>query len=113
MSYYTLTDGQKLYYEDKGHGPDTLIMMHGWTSTHDIYVKPTEVLQEQARCIIYDHRGHGGSKKANSGEPTMETLACDLNEIIQGLGLSNITLLGWSMGAGVVFNYVRLFGCGA
>ena len=113
MSYYTLKDGQKLYYEDKGQGPDTLIMMHGWTSSHDIYVKPTEVLQEQARCIIYDHRGHGGSKKANSGEPAMETLACDLNEIIQGLGLSNVTLLGWSMGAGVVFNYVRLFGCGA
>ena len=43
----------------------------------------------------------------------METLACDLNEIIQGLGLSNVTLLGWSMGAGVVLNYVRLFGCGA
>ena len=105
MSYYTLKDGQKLYYEDKGQGPDTLIMMHGWTSTHDIYVKPTEVLQEQARCIIYDHRGHGGSKKANSGEPTMETLACDLNEIIQGLGLSNVTLLGWSMGAGVVFAF--------
>ena len=47
MSYYTLTDGQKLYYEDRGQGPDTLIMMHGWTSTHDIYVKPTEVLQKQ------------------------------------------------------------------
>lgn len=43
----------------------------------------------------------------------METLASDLNEIIQGMSLSNVTLLGWSMGAGVVFNYVRLFGCGA
>ena len=42
----------------------------------------------------------------------METLASDLNELIQGLSLSNITLLGWSMGAGVVFNYVRLYGCG-
>ena len=30
MSYYTLKDGQKLYYEDKGQGPDTLIMMHGY-----------------------------------------------------------------------------------
>jgi pimeloyl-ACP methyl ester carboxylesterase len=113
MSYYTLTDGERLYYEDKGHGPDTLIMMHGWTSSHDVYVKPMKLLQEQARCIIYDHRGHGKSKKANSGNPTMETLASDLNELIQGLSLSNITLLGWSMGAGVVLNYVRLYGCDA
>ncbi len=36
MSYFTLKDGQRLYYEDKGHGADTLIMMHGWTSSHDI-----------------------------------------------------------------------------
>ena len=113
MSYFTLGNGEKLYYVDKGTGPDTLIMMHGWTSSHEIYLKPMEKLQEQARCIVYDHRGHGKSKKAVSGNPTMETLASDLNEIIQGLSLSNITLLGWSMGAGVVFNYVRLYGCGS
>ncbi|MDO5476679.1 MAG: alpha/beta hydrolase [Eubacteriales bacterium] len=113
MSYFTLKNGEKLYYEDKGQGQDTLIMLHGWTSNHEIYLEPVKTLQNQARCIIYDHRGHGGSKNANSGSPTMETLAEDLNEIIQGLSLSNITLLGWSMGAGVVFNYVRLFGCDA
>ena len=113
MSYFTLKNGEKLYYEDKGNGPDTLIMMHGWTSTHDVYAKPVELLQEQARCIIYDHRGHGGSREANKGTPTMETLASDLDEMITGLSLSNITLLGWSMGAGVVLNYVRLYGCDA
>ena len=113
MSYFTLSDGEKLYYEDKGHGTETLIMMHGWTSSHDIYEKPAELLQEHARCIIYDHRGHGGSKDANAGNPTMETLAGDLSELIEGLSLSDITLLGWSMGAGVVLNYVRLFGCDA
>ncbi len=113
MSYFTLKDGQQLYYEDLGEGPETLIMMHGWTSSHDIYVKPAELLKDKARCIIYDHRGHGGSKNANSGNPTMETLASDLNEIIKGLSLANITLLGWSMGAGVIFNYVRLYGCDA
>ena len=111
MSYFTLKNGEKLFYEDKGTGPDTLIMMHGWTSSHEIYLQPIETLQKQARCIIYDHRGHGKSKDANSGAPTMETLAEDLRELICGLSLSNITLLGWSMGAGVVFNYVRLYGC--
>ena len=111
MSYFTLENGEKLYYEDKGQGPETLIMMHGWTSNHEVYEKPVELLKDKARCIIYDHRGHGQSKDANSGGPTLETLASDLNEIIKGLDLSNITLLGWSMGAAVVFNYVKLFGC--
>ena len=113
MSYYILQDGQRLYYEDKGHGPDTLIMMHGWTSSHEIFLKPTDSLQDHARCIVYDHRGHGESKKANRGSPTMETLASDLNEIIHGLSLSDVTLLGWSMGAGTAMTYIKKYGCSA
>ena len=113
MSYFTLNNGEKLYYEDTGSGPETLVMMHGWTSSHEIYEKPVSILKEKARCIIYDHRGHGGSKDANREKPTMETLASDLDELIQGLSLKNVTLLGWSMGAGVALTYVRLYGCGA
>ncbi len=113
MSYFTLKNGEQLYYEDVGNGPETLIMMHGWTSSHDIYEEPVSKLKDKARCIIYDHRGHGGSKNANLENPSMETLADDLNEIIQGLSLSRITLLGWSMGAGVALNYVRIYGCDA
>ena len=113
MSWFTLKNGEKLFYEDIGSGPETLIMMHGWSSSHDIFEEPVSTLKEQARCIIYDHRGHGGSKDANGEMPTMETLAGDLNEIIEGLSLSDVTLLGWSMGAAVALNYVRIYGCGA
>ena len=113
MSYFTLKNGEKLYYEDLGKGPETLIMMHGWSSSHEIFEEPVSILKDKARCIIYDHRGHGKSKDANREKPTMETLAGDLDEIIRGLSLSGVTLLGWSMGAGVVLNYVRIYGCDA
>ena len=108
MSYITLKNGEKLYYEDVGNGSETLIMMHGWTSSHEVYKEPVSKLKDAARCIIYDHRGHGGSKNANREKPTMETLAGDLNEIIQKLSLSNVTLLGWSMGAGVALKQIIL-----
>lgn len=111
MSYFTLKNGEKLYYEDYGSGSETLIMMHGWSSSHEIYEKPVELLKDKARCIIYDHRGHGGSKDANHESPTMETLASDLEELMTGLSLENVTLLGWSMGAGVALTYVKLYGC--
>ena len=88
-------------------------MMHGWTSNHEIYDQPVSVLKDKARCIIYDHRGHGGSREANHESPNLETLASDLHEIITGLSLSNVTLLGWSMGAAVAMNYVRMYGCSA
>ena len=113
MSYFKLKNGEQLYYEDVGNGPETLVMMHGWSSSHDIFEEPVSKLKNKARCIIYDHRGHGGSKDANHEKPTMETLAGDLNEMIQGLSLSNVSLLGWSMGAGVALTYVRIYGCDA
>lgn len=74
MSYFTLKNGEKLYYEDIGNGSETLVMMHGWTSTHAVFEQPVSRLKEKARCIVYDHRGHGGSKGANHETPTMETL---------------------------------------
>ena len=51
MSTFTLRNGEKLYYEDRGNGPETLILMHGWTSSHEIYEKPIETLLKYARCI--------------------------------------------------------------
>lgn len=112
MGEFKLKNGMKLYYEDHGSG-QPVILMHGWTSSHKIYSEPVEMLKGKARFIIYDHRGHGGSKAANREKVTMETLAGDLSELIEGLSLSDVTLLGWSMGAGVAMNYVRLYGCSA
>ena len=111
MSYFTLKNGENLYYETHGTGEKTIVMLHGWTTTHEVFEPVISEISKHARCIVYDHRGHGKSKDANSEHVTMDTLAEDLHEIILGLGLHDITLLGWSMGAGVVLNYTRLFGC--
>ncbi len=112
MSYYTLKNGEKIYYEDTGTGSQTIVMLHGWTSSHEVYSPVVPEISKKARCIIYDHRGHGNSKDANHEQVTMDTLASDLDELITGLGLKDITLLGWSMGAATVMNYVSLYGCG-
>lgn len=112
MSYFTLKNGLKLYYEDKGTG-NPVILMHGWTSSHEIYSEPVEKISRKARCIIYDHRGHGGSKEANAESVTMKTLADDLNELLEGLGLTEVTLVGWSMGAGAAMTYIKEYGCSA
>ena len=111
MSYFTLKNGENLYYETHGTGEKTIVMLHGWTTTHEVFEPVISEISKHARCIVYDHRGHGKSKDANSEHVTMDTLAEDIHEIILGLGLHDITLLGWSMGAGVVLNYTRLFGC--
>ena len=110
MPYFTLSNGEKLYYEDtQGEGP-VLVMMHGWTGTREVYDEPIELIGDKARCITYDHRGHGKSKDANGDAVTMETLAGDLHELLVGLDLDDVTLLGWSMGAGVAMTYLGRYG---
>ena len=113
MSFFTLKNNERLYYEDTEKGDQTIVMLHGWTSSHEVFGPAVPKISSKARCITYDHRGHGNSKSANRERVTMDTLASDLNELIQGLDLNNITLLGWSMGAGVVLNYTSLYGCDA
>ena len=113
MSTFHLNNGMKLYYESHGKGTETLVMMHGWASDHTVFEESIPILRKKARCIVYDHRGHGGSKNANLEPVSIKTLASDLHELITGLNLSNITLFGWSMGAATAMAYVRDFGCDA
>ena len=63
MSYYTLECGEKLYYEEYGSGERTLILLHGWTSSHEIFSDPVKTLSKQVRCILYDHRDTAGARR--------------------------------------------------
>ena len=111
MSYFKLKDGEELYYEMIGGGKDTVIMLHGWTDDHTTFLKPVQILKYKARCILYDYRGHGGSKGSGTKNITIDTLADDLHELILGLNVKNITLIGWSMGASVAFTYIKKYDC--
>lgn len=69
----------------------------------------TELPKHNLRCIAYDRRGFGKSDKPWSGYD-YDTLATDLNGLIEGLELRNVTLVGFSMGGGEVARYLSLFG---
>ncbi len=40
----------------------------------------------------------------------IQSLAKDLNELIEYLNLNEITLIGHSLGAGTIYNYINQFG---
>lgn len=111
MSYFPLKNGEKLYYEDIGQGRSPVIMLHGWTGDHGIFSQSVQFLQEKTRCILYDQRGHGQSDAVSAATLTIDTLADDLHELVMGLGISNVTLVGWSMGASVAFAYIKKYDC--
>ena len=111
MSWLTLRDGDRLFYEDIGSGEKTVVMIHGWAGSHEIYSRPVELMKDDTRCIIYDLCGHGKSRDSGRERVTIESLALDLGELITKLDCEDINLFGWSMGGAVAFKYIDMFGC--
>lgn len=111
MAYFTTRDGEQLYYEECGAGK-TVIMVHGWKGTSDAYAPVCERLQDSFRCIRYDQRGHMRSSKPEV-LPKMADLGEDLNEIIHAFCPDEKpVVIGWSMGAATVLEYLKRYGCG-
>ena len=98
----------ELFYQDLGEGKP-VIFIHGWPSTHQMWEYQLGELPKHFRCIAYDRRGFGQSEKPWTGYD-YDTLAADLKSIIDTLDVSDVTLVGFSMGGGEVVRYLANYG---
>ena len=92
-----LDTGIDLYYRDVGTGPP-LVCVHGGFMSHRAWDPLLASLPESHRVIAIDLRGHGRSE-ASYGSCTDDQLAADLEALLRYLGLTDVTYLGWSLGA--------------
>ncbi len=98
-----------LYYEDHGSGKP-VILIHGWPLSGRSWEKQVPALLDAGfRVITYDRRGFGWSSRPTSGYE-YDTLAADLNTLITQLNLTDVTLVGFSMGGGEVARYLGKYG---
>jgi non-heme chloroperoxidase len=96
----------------KSDGPP-IVFIHGWSQNHLCWARQCEsALADDFRLVAYDLRGHGMS--AAPLEPEHYTdgrlWADDLAAIIEELHLDKPVLVGWSYGAFVICDYVRVHG---
>jgi len=109
MSTITTKDGTEIYYKDWGEGP-VVTFSHGWPLNADAW--DTQLLflaQNGFRAIAHDRRGHGRSSQPSGGND-MDTYADDLAQLIETLGLRDITIVGHSTGGGEVTRYIGRHG---
>jgi non-heme chloroperoxidase len=111
----TLTVGKEnstsidLYYEDHGSG-SPVVLIHGWPLSGASWEKQTAALLAAGhRVITYDRRGFGRSSKPAVGYH-YDTFAADLNTVLTTLDLTNVALVGFSMGSGEVTRYLGKYG---
>jgi pimeloyl-ACP methyl ester carboxylesterase len=99
----------ELYYEDHGTG-QPVVLIHGYPLDGSSWERQArELLSAGYRVITYDRRGFGKSSKVESGYD-YDTFAADLNRLLHTLDLSNVILIGFSMGTGELARYVAKFG---
>ena len=108
MPHITASDGTHIHYEEQGQGRP-LIMIHGWTFSGRFFHRNIGPISKHVRVITMDLRGHGKSAKPDHGY-RISRLAADLRDLLQALDLSDVTLLGWSLGCPVIWSYLELFG---
>ncbi len=100
-----------LFYEDWGQG-SPVVLIHGWPLDHTMWEHQAIALAEAGhRVIAYDRRGFGRSSRPWSGHD-YDTLAADLNAVLTELNLTNVTLVGFSMGGGEIARYIGRYGQG-
>jgi pimeloyl-ACP methyl ester carboxylesterase len=98
-----------LYYEDQGSG-SPVVLIHGWPLSGASWEKQTAALLAAGhRVIAYDRRGFGRSSKPSVGY-NYDTFAADLNTVLATLDLTNVALVGFSMGTGEVTRYLAKYG---
>lgn len=102
-------DGQRLFTTDTGAGR-SVVFIHGWTLSSAIWSLQTEALAAHGlRAIAYDRRGHGQSSKPETGYD-YDTLTDDLATLLDKLDLTDVVLVGHSMGAGEIVRYIARHG---
>lgn len=107
MPFITLDTGINMHYRDGGEGK-TIVFIPGLSASVDTWNYQVLSLHDKFRCICIDLRGHGESDKPYS-DYTYDEMCEDVASFLRQLDLRDVTLVGWSMGAGVALNYVTQF----
>jgi non-heme chloroperoxidase len=99
----------ELYYEDHGSGLP-VVLIHGWPLSGASWEKQTAALLAAGhRVITYDRRGFGRSSQPSVGY-NYDTFAADLDTVLSTLNLTDVALVGFSMGTGEVARYIGRYG---
>lgn len=107
--FIRVSDDTVLHYRDWGMGTP-LVFLSGWTLNADMWpYQSVPLAHDGFRCVAYDRRGHGRSSDPGHGYD-YDTLADDLEAVLDALDLSGVTLVGHSFASGEIVRYLNRHG---
>jgi pimeloyl-ACP methyl ester carboxylesterase len=109
-AHHGLFSDTNLHVDDTGGSGRAVVLIHGWPLSGESWSEQVPAFEAAGyRVITYDRRGFGRSDKPLTGY-TYDTLTEDLHAVITGLDLTDVTLVGFSMGGGEVARYFSKYG---
>ncbi|MDM0108098.1 alpha/beta hydrolase [Variovorax sp. J22R24] len=105
---FTASDGQVVPVYVLGKG-SPLVLVHGVGCSHRDWMPVARRLARRHCVLAWDARGHGSCRPVR-GSITLARLACDLAEMLDHFGLQRSVLVGHSMGALTLMQYLHLYG---
>ena len=105
-----LLNKTRVHVDDTGGTGRPVVLIHGWPLSAESWSEQTAALSDAGyRVVAYDRRGFGRSDKPSGGYD-YDTLADDLDGVLSEMELTDVTLVGFSMGGGEVARYVTKHG---
>lgn len=100
-------NGIRLYYRKAGSG-DPVVLLHGFPETSYAWRKVIPALAERYTVIAPDLRGCGASDRPETGYDK-RTVAEDVRQLVQQLGLGPVNLVSHDVGMMVGYAYACAF----
>ena len=109
MDLKTLTlHGHRVAYRTAGEGP-VVVLVHGMAGCSATWSQVMPALARRFTVVAPDLCGHGGSAKQPHGEYSVSGHANVLHDLLTALGHDRATLVGQSLGGGIVMQLAYQF----
>lgn len=101
-------DGGALHVEQYGAGRP-VVLIHGVLMSSRFFTAQVDRLAPFCRLVLFDLPGHGQSEAKAQGH-TVAAYGQALHRLMETLDLRDAVLVGWSMGAFVMWDYLHTHG---
>jgi pimeloyl-ACP methyl ester carboxylesterase len=99
--------GHRVGFRLAGEGP-LIVLIHGITSTSDVWLGVMERLAERHTVVAPDLLGHGRSAKPR-GDYSLGAYASGARDLLGVLGFERGTVVGHSLGGGIALQFAYQF----
>ncbi len=101
MEGFIKSGSANIYYEIFGEeNNDVVILLHGNGESGRNFKNIIPVISDKYKVVTIDSRGHGKSDFGGN-QLSLGTMAVDLVNVIEELGLDNVNIVGFSDGANI------------